>query len=408
VAAADKGLDVKGVAGERSDRGGEVGVVHAVSEVVDGLVVPSVSATWEGSVWTESHVGHWNVGDVVGWVLSGWKATGWSVLASDNVEDGVTTVLTWVSTPDEGTDVWVVLDWGRVDLSTAHLENSHWLAHSSELADNVELSTSPGNGGTVHVLGLDRVVNTAKVDDNVRVVDGAVDWKPVVGSWVTLATWTLGVVDLVAELLSSVERTVKVWSNSSVVTLHLSGGVGPASDESNAGVVWRTLQWEHTLVLEESNTLTSDLSSEVLSVWSVDIGVGEVAVWDTSTVKVSNTDEGGVLTDQSLVECAHVEQTLSVRSWQVVWVVGTTVNVGSGVESGSNSLLAGLGVVVWQENVLDSIAVRGNPLLLGGPVPVLSENSLEKVLVCASGNSVERVVAAHEGTSVGVTSTALE
>lgn len=84
-----------------------------------------------------------------------------------------------------------------------------------------------------------------------------------------------------------------------------------------------------------------------------------------------------------------VEETLLVCGWEVVRVVGAAVNVGAGVQGGGDGFFTRGGVVVGHEDVLHGVAIGGHPLLLGGPVPVVTEDCLEEPGVGAGGHAVE-------------------
>jgi hypothetical protein len=86
----------------------------------------------------------------------------------------------------------------------------------------------------------------------------------------------------------------------------------------------------------------------------------------------------------------------------VVLVVGTAVEISTSVEGSSGSSLAGVAEVVGQENVLDRVTITGNPLLLVGPAPVLTENIVQKPGVGTGRNTVQGTVCAHESSNIGV------
>jgi hypothetical protein len=144
------------------------------------------------------------------------------------------------------------------------------------------------------------------------------------------------------------------------------------------------------------------LKSKLLSVGSADIGPGQVSVHGVGTVEVSSADERSVQTDERLINGGLVDQTLAVGQRKVVLVVGTTVQISTGVEGSSGSSLAGVAVVVGQEDVLDRITITGDPLLLVGPVPVLTEDIVQEPRIGTGGNAVQSAVCAHEGSNVGV------
>jgi hypothetical protein len=201
--------------------------------------------------------------------------------------------------------------------------------------------------------------------------------------------------------LKSVQRAVEVGWDTVVVTLHLRSSVGPASDDGNLSSVGDGKR-KQTIVLQESDTLLSGLESELLSVGSADIGPGQVSVHGVGTIEVSSADERSVQTDERLVNGGLVDQTLAVGQRKVVLVVGTTVEISTGVKSSSGGSLAGVAEVVGKEDVLDGITIAGNPLLLVGPVPVLTENIVQKPRVGTGGDTVQSAVCAHESSNVGV------
>jgi hypothetical protein len=402
-AARQQGGNVVGRLGQGRNVGSELGVVHAVAELEDsGAVVPLVGSAGRASglVRAESHVSHGDVRDVVSRVLSDRKTTSRCDLSGDDVDKSNTTILTRVATPQDSGDVRVVDERSVIELVT-HLGKNHRLAVQGELADDIELGTGPVDSLTIHTLGLDTDVKTTDVDDDISLLSSSPDRKPVVSGGITLATGSSSIEDLGTSLLKSVQRAVEVGRDTVVVTLHLRSSVGPASDDGNLGSVGDGKR-KQTIVLQESDTLLSGLESELLSVGSADIGPGQVSVHGVGTIEVSSADERSVQTDERLVNGGLVDQTLAVGQRKVVLVVGTTVEISTGVEGSSGSSLAGVAVVVGQEDVLDRITITGNPLLLVGPVPVLTEDVVQQPRIGTGGNAVQSAVCAHESSNVGV------
>lgn len=95
----------------------------AVAEVVDGVWIPHVRSSRVGGVGgaiggTEVHVGHGNLVDVVCWVLGCDESACWCYFAEDDVCDGLTTGLSWISSPDKRTNVFLLLDESGVESTT--------------------------------------------------------------------------------------------------------------------------------------------------------------------------------------------------------------------------------------------------------------------------------------------------
>lgn len=64
------------------------------------------------------------------------------------------------------------------------------------------------------------------------------------------------------------------------------------------------------------------------------------------------------------------------------------IDVCSSFEGLGSGLFAGGSISMRKEDVLNSIAVRSNPLFFARPVPVFSENGLQKIWIRTGGHAV--------------------
>lgn len=403
IAVGGQSGDIVARGGHGADVGGEVGVVHSVAELEDGgTVVPFVGSAWRASslVRAKSHVGHGDVGNVVGRVLGDGKTSSRSSLSGDDVEQSNTTILTRVTTPQQSRDVGVLEKRSVVELVT-HLSNDGGLAVACELTDSIELSSCPVDGLAIHTFSFDTDIQTASIDDDISLLSSSPHGEPVVGSRIALATRSSSIEDLSTRLLSSVQGAVKVRRNTEVVTDHLLSGIGPVSNDSDLSAVGDS-ERKKTVILEQNDTLFSSSKSDLLSVRSADIGESQVSVHGVGTIKVASADERSVQTEQGLVYSSLVDETLAVSLGKVMLVVSTAVEVSTRIECSRCSALAGVAEVVRQVNVLDRITITGDPLLLVGPAPVLAKNIIQKPRIGASRDTVQGTVSAHESSYVGV------
>lgn len=148
------------------------------SERINSVVIPLVSSSrTAGGVAravrrTKSHVSHGNLVDIVGGIHGRNKTTCRCNLAEENVSDCLATSLAWVTAPDEGTNVLLLLDEGGVDLTTTHLQDDEGFLVRRESIDDADLSAGPGDGVAVHALGLDGIVNTTHEDYDISIGGG--------------------------------------------------------------------------------------------------------------------------------------------------------------------------------------------------------------------------------------------
>ena len=403
IAVGGQSGDIVAGGGHGADVGGEVGVVHSVAELEDGgAVVPFVGSAGRASglVGTESHVGHGDVGNVVGRVLSNGKTTSRCSLSGNNVEQSNTTILTRVTTPQQSRDVGVLEKRSVVELVT-HLSNDGGLAVACELTDSIELSSCPVDGLAIHTFSFDTDIQTASIDDDISLLSSSPHGEPMVGSRIALATRSSSIEDLSTRLLSSVQGAVKVRRNTEVVTDHLLSGIGPVSNDSDLSAVGDS-ERKKTVILEQNDTLFSSGKSDLLSVRSADIGESQVSVHGVGTIKVASADERSVQTEQGLIDSSLVDEALAVSLGKVMLVVRTAVKVGTSIECSRCSALAGVAEVVRQVNVLDRITITGDPLLLVSPAPVLAKNIIQEPRIGAGWNAVQSAVCAHESSDIGV------
>ncbi|KAI6890205.1 glycoside hydrolase family 3 protein [Hortaea werneckii] len=234
-----------------------------------------------------------DLGHVLGWVLRDRQTTGRRDLAGDDVEHGEATVLARVTTPEQGRDVRVLSNHGVVDLVT-HLQHDHGLAVHGELTNDVQLSAGPVDGVTVHAFLSNAEIDTASVDDDIGLLGVIPDSGPVVSSRVALTAWLVVDENVSTGLVGTVDRTVKEPSRAMVWSLPIWRGRRPSF----------------------FRRVTPSTAARLL-----------------------------VLTDQRLVERGLIEETLLVGSWKVVLVVGTAVDIGTGIQSSSSGFLTSVGVL---------------------------------------------------------------
>ena len=99
----DELLDAECFLGGTRPFGVESGEVETKAIFEDGCAgVPAIGAAWVGRGRAETHVGHGDLVDVVGRVLGDGKTTGGRGFASKDIEYGLTTALTRVSSPKNG------------------------------------------------------------------------------------------------------------------------------------------------------------------------------------------------------------------------------------------------------------------------------------------------------------------
>jgi hypothetical protein len=72
------------------------------------------------------------------------------------------------------------------------------------------------------------------------------------------------------------------------------------------------------------------------------------------------------------------------------------VQIAAGHKSIGDGLLSAGSIIMRHVDVLDSVTVGRHVLVLSRPVPVLSQNGLENVWIGAGGNTIQRVVRAHD------------
>lgn len=401
-----KRLDVPGGSGVVvSERDGKVGVVHAETEIYGRLVVPHVGAAWVARrrVGPEVHVGHGHVGDIVRRVLRYREAASGRRFARDDVHDCIAARLAREASPEDGRYVLVAEEGCIVELVT-HLQQDEGLAVTREQCHDVLALARPADQVAVFLLGA---VGPVDIDDDIRVLCCFDGGRVAVRSRVSRRPGVYGVDT--GQILGGHVRRAKVGGDAGVVALHGRRRICPGANDGNGRVATLCLERQGAVVLDEHDALLGGLEGERLGVGGVDIAKCEGAVsLVVGGVEHTQSNLSRVETHQSLVNGGIVEEPLLVGGRQMSLVILTTVKVGPGDQSQCGSLLARIGVVVGQVDVLNRVAVRGDIKAVISPVPVVSQHVLQDVRVGTGRHAIYGVVGAHDGSDLGITGARLE
>lgn len=102
----DERLNIEGPMGTPRQAVRESGIVQSKTEVENGSArVPLVGATWVGCTWTEGHIGHRYLVNVVGRILCCTKTSGGCCLPCEQIEKCSSSTLSGIAGPENSIDL---------------------------------------------------------------------------------------------------------------------------------------------------------------------------------------------------------------------------------------------------------------------------------------------------------------
>lgn len=362
---------------------------------------------------TKRHVRHGDILDVVRRVLRKRQTTRRRLLTRDNIQNRHAAVLARVAAPQQRPDAGVRHERPTVDLAAAHLDDDQRLAEQRQLANDVEHVARPAQTDAVHALGLDRVVDAPQVQDHVGLARGGPDRVPEgVGRRIAVAG-AIGVQDVVVaeELLRRPEGRVQVGRVAVVVALHLGGGSGPVANECDFLAREISQGKGVVAVLEEDCALDGGLVGEVLGCWGADVGPAEGSVrLRVRRIEVAQPHKTSIEPRHRRVQIRVVDQPLFIGAAEVVGVVRSAVEVRTSFQRRGGRRLPGIRPAMREKHILDSIAVRRDPVpfVRGAPIPVVPQDIIQQPIVGTSRHAIDGVIRAHESADFGVAGAGLE